>query len=78
MPKRLKRDHPYQPRLGKPRVWLGGVTLEDAIKYEVEATAARFGVSQSWVIAVALADAMGIELDPKQVYYNRQPARRRA
>lgn len=37
--------------------------VERRIYREVEKTAVRYGVSRSFVIATALADAMGIELE---------------
>lgn len=42
--------------------------VEKRIFREVERTATRFGVSRSFVIAVALADAMGIQLDARDRY----------
>ena len=42
--------------------------VERHIWAEVDRAARRFRCSRSWVVAVALADAMGIDLEPKERY----------
>ncbi len=54
-------------RRGKPRVSLPS-SVSDHIWKEVDKTARRFSCSRSWVVAVALCEAMGIELAPENDY----------
>jgi predicted subunit of tRNA(5-methylaminomethyl-2-thiouridylate) methyltransferase len=49
-----------QPRVKGGRARLAPSVLHE-IDWEVSKTAAKFGVSKSWVIAVALAEVMGIK-----------------
>lgn len=49
-----------QKRTRRPRARLNATTL-DTIEAEVRKTARRFGVSRSFVIAVALAEHFGIK-----------------
>ena len=56
-----------QPRLGYARKNVGaGVSRE--IERAINRTTARFAVSRSFVIAVALAEQFGIALDHTQDY----------
>lgn len=62
--KRIKR---FQPRIKGGREALPSA-VEKHIWAEVDRTARRFNCSRSWVVAVALADAMGIALEPRERY----------
>ena len=56
----MKRQRRSQPRVKGGRARLAPAVLHE-IDFEVSKMAARFGVSKSWVIAVALADTFGIK-----------------
>jgi hypothetical protein len=51
--------------------------VEQRIWNEVERTARRFNVSRSFVVAVALADAMGVDLDAEDRYDKPREVKRR-
>lgn len=51
-----------QPRLATPRLRAYSA-LEARINQAVEREAARFGVSKSFVIAVGMADVLGVKLE---------------
>jgi hypothetical protein len=61
---------------GHPRTPLPS-SITDAIWREVEQTALKFGVSRSFVVATALADALGIDLDKQDRYDTAAVARER-
>jgi hypothetical protein len=51
----------HQRRIpGRPREPIGACVMDD-IETEVRKTATRFGVSRSFVIAVALAEVLGVK-----------------
>lgn len=51
----------HQPRLKYPRTAVSACVNRE-IEKELAATARKFGVSKSWVQAVALGDALGIDV----------------
>jgi len=62
-----------QPRIKGGRSRLSPTVLHE-IDWEVSKMAVRFGVSKSWVIAVALADTFGIKDQPS--YHESRKLRR--
>ena len=57
-----------QPRIpGHSRRPVGSA-FEDRLEQAVQAEMRHFGVSRSFVIAVATADALGVELDVRHDY----------
>ena len=63
--KRAQFAQPRIPGLRRVPTWGG---LHPDVRRAVERDAARFGVSRSWVLSVAVATAMGIELSHKERY----------
>jgi hypothetical protein len=55
-----------QPRLDKPRTPVGSAFM-DKLEAAVEKECKRFGVSRSFVIAVAVAHSLGINEQPDYI-----------
>lgn len=67
-----------QPKLhgNRKRYRLGGAAYRE-VRQAVEREAAHFGVSMSWVLVVAAADALGVAL-PREARYKVADVPRRA
>ena len=71
---RRRRSAQSQPRIGVRRL-PQSAALEARIASAVEIEARRYNVSRSFVVAVAIADVLGINLDKALRYHEK---RRRA
>ena len=70
-----KRRYASQPRIPGACRLPQSAALEARIMAKVTSEATRYNVSRSFIVAVALADALGVELDEGYHYHDKRRTR---